>query len=149
MNLFISFGSSKSSLHVVGFVFLISTINTMYQGDGIRASLVKCRAYTPDTVEWAAFWIQNQSCPVFALNGKGLTRVNLLKYSLINHARTKGRLRDRSGDSIAREREMSARFLTPYSLSLLSFFQLLLHTSSSRCPLFFRSLTRFSCLINV
>jgi len=72
---------------------------------------------------------------------------HLLKYSLINYARTKGRLRNHSGDSIAREREVSARFLTSYLLSLLSFFQLLLHTSSSQCPLFFRLLPRFSCLI--
>lgn len=98
-----------------------------------------------DTDEWGTFWIQILLS--LALNGKGLTRVNLLKYSLINYARTKGRLRNHSGDSIAREREVSARFLTSYSLSLLSFFQPQLHTFSSQCPLFFRLLPRFSCLI--
>lgn len=61
---FLFFEPSKNGLHIMGLVFLIiSTINSIYyQGDGIRASLVKCRAYSLDADEWDAFGIQNRFC---------------------------------------------------------------------------------------
>lgn len=133
----------------MGFVYpIISTINSMYsQGDGIRASLTKCRAY-PGYRRMSRSLDTEPILLRFALNGKGLTWIDLLKYSLINHARTKDWPKNRPSDSIAHEREVSAKI--SYSLpTFLSFNSYYIYTSSSHWPLFFRLLTRFSCLINV